>query len=148
MKLSDWARQTGVSYRTAWRWVRDGKLPEGVTATRTGTGTILVNVPIDPDPKRAALFLLESDDEKEMSHRSKRVIRWLQQFGYVNVFIQTGPRSKLVRLVKTVKHKTIVVEAGIADTFALELLNAAMESSGRELLVYSDPRATLKDPTK
>ncbi|MER5916469.1 IS607 family transposase, partial [Streptomyces sp. NPDC001982] len=27
MKLSEWARRQGVSYQTAWRWVKDGKMP-------------------------------------------------------------------------------------------------------------------------
>jgi len=27
MKLSDWARKQGVSYITAWRWFKAGKLP-------------------------------------------------------------------------------------------------------------------------
>ena len=27
MKLSAWAKKQGISYRTAWRWFRDGRLP-------------------------------------------------------------------------------------------------------------------------
>ena len=27
MKLSVWAKQQGVSYQTAWRWWKEGKLP-------------------------------------------------------------------------------------------------------------------------
>lgn len=27
MKLSDWARRMNISYTTAWRWWRDGKIP-------------------------------------------------------------------------------------------------------------------------
>ena len=26
-KLSDWAKKMGISYDTAWRWKRDGKIP-------------------------------------------------------------------------------------------------------------------------
>jgi putative resolvase len=40
MKLSDWARQQGISYITAWRWFQAGKLP--VPARQLPTGTILV----------------------------------------------------------------------------------------------------------
>ena len=40
MKLSEWARKQGISYRTAWRWFKAGQLP--VTAVQTATGTILV----------------------------------------------------------------------------------------------------------
>jgi putative transposase len=38
MKLSEWLKQEGVHYQTAWGWFRDGKLP--VPATRTPSGTI------------------------------------------------------------------------------------------------------------
>ncbi|HUY11310.1 MAG TPA: IS607 family transposase, partial [Candidatus Dormibacteraeota bacterium] len=27
MKLSEWARRTGISYKTAWRWTQDGVMP-------------------------------------------------------------------------------------------------------------------------
>lgn len=40
MKLSEWARRQGISYKTAWRWVRQGKMP--VPFEQTPTGTILV----------------------------------------------------------------------------------------------------------
>ena len=40
MKLTDWAKKQGVSYKTAWRWFRDGKMP--VRAEQMPSGTILV----------------------------------------------------------------------------------------------------------
>ncbi len=40
MKLSSWAKSQGISYKTAWRWFDEGKLP--VPAEQTATGTILV----------------------------------------------------------------------------------------------------------
>ena len=41
MKLTDWAKQQGIAYITAWRWFKTGKLP--VSAARTPSGAILVN---------------------------------------------------------------------------------------------------------
>jgi predicted site-specific integrase-resolvase len=38
MKLSEYARRTGVSYRTAWRWWRAGRLD----ASQAATGTVIV----------------------------------------------------------------------------------------------------------
>lgn len=45
MKLSKWAKQQGISYRTAWNWFKAGKMP--VHAIQTKSGTILVDVPVD-----------------------------------------------------------------------------------------------------
>jgi predicted site-specific integrase-resolvase len=40
MKLSEWAEQEGISYRTAWNWFNTNKLP--VNAYQAPTGTIIV----------------------------------------------------------------------------------------------------------
>lgn len=40
MKLSQWAKQQGIHYQTAWRWFKNGTLP--VKAIQTKTGTILI----------------------------------------------------------------------------------------------------------
>lgn len=39
MKLAEWARQIGISYRTAWEYFRTGKIPG---AYKLATGTIIV----------------------------------------------------------------------------------------------------------
>jgi predicted site-specific integrase-resolvase len=39
MKLSDWARKMGISYRRAWQMFKDGKLPN---AKQLPTGTIVI----------------------------------------------------------------------------------------------------------
>ena len=41
MKLSDYAKQQGVRYETAWRWFRDGK----IQGRRVGEHTILIDEP-------------------------------------------------------------------------------------------------------
>jgi predicted site-specific integrase-resolvase len=38
MKLSEYARQMGVRYETAWRWFRDGK----IQGRRIGPRTIII----------------------------------------------------------------------------------------------------------
>lgn len=48
MKLSDYAKQQGVRYETAWRWFQDGK----ITGRRIGAHTILIDEAL-PAPKPA-----------------------------------------------------------------------------------------------
>jgi len=45
MKLSEWASEVGISYITAWRWYKNDKLPQGVKAYKTKSGTIIVERP-------------------------------------------------------------------------------------------------------
>jgi putative resolvase len=51
MKLSVYAKQTGICYRTAWRWFKAGKLP----GFQADTGTIIVT---DPTPEKARVVAL------------------------------------------------------------------------------------------
>src|SRR3990167_1575157 len=40
MKLSEWAKRQGITYRTAWSWFNNKQIPN---AYQTPTGTILVD---------------------------------------------------------------------------------------------------------
>jgi hypothetical protein len=68
MKLSEWARKIGISYRRAWQMFKDGKLPN---ARQLPTGTIVVIE--DEEEKRGytpgtvAILILASDVVKEES---------------------------------------------------------------------------------
>ncbi|GAB7109744.1 hypothetical protein JCM4814A_80590 [Streptomyces phaeofaciens JCM 4814] len=48
MKLSEWARQQGVSYQTAWRWVKAGKMPVPVRQAPSGTWLVAEPAPSVP----------------------------------------------------------------------------------------------------
>jgi putative resolvase len=53
MKLSQYAKQTGVSYKTAWRWCKAGTLD----AYRTETGTVIVRDKADVKPLTGRIAL-------------------------------------------------------------------------------------------
>ncbi|MFN3135993.1 MAG: hypothetical protein ACK44H_10565, partial [Candidatus Kryptonium sp.] len=55
MKLSVWAKNQGISYKTVWRLWKIGKLP--VPAEQLPTGTIIVKEP-EVDEKNLALTAL------------------------------------------------------------------------------------------
>jgi len=42
IKLSKWAKEQGITYRTAWNWWKTNKLP--VKAIQMPSGTILVEI--------------------------------------------------------------------------------------------------------
>jgi putative resolvase len=62
MKLSDWARANGISYKTAWLWWKRGKLQ--VPARQTPTGTILVDMPERKEAGAALDAGVSSADQK------------------------------------------------------------------------------------
>ncbi|MGI9058431.1 MAG: IS607 family transposase, partial [Ktedonobacteraceae bacterium] len=53
MKLSQYAKQTGISYKTAWRWYKAGTLD----AYKTATGTVIVRDASDPHPLMGRIAL-------------------------------------------------------------------------------------------
>jgi predicted site-specific integrase-resolvase len=65
MKLSQYARQLGVSYKTAWRWWKSGRLD----AYQTETGTIIVREAAVA-PSGVALYArVSSADQREDADR-------------------------------------------------------------------------------
>ena len=42
LSLSEWGKTQGISYKTAWRMYREGKLPSGTAAQQLPTGTIRI----------------------------------------------------------------------------------------------------------
>ncbi|MFJ4012194.1 recombinase family protein, partial [Streptomyces sp. NPDC090026] len=77
MKLSEWARQQGVSYQTAWRWVKDGKMP--VPVRQAPSGTWLVDEPAPAAAVEAgrvvAYCRVSSADQKaDLDRQTARVV--------------------------------------------------------------------------
>jgi putative resolvase len=46
MKLADWAKATGISYVTAYRWFRQGIIPYETIQLPTGTILVYPDQPI------------------------------------------------------------------------------------------------------
>src|SRR5215467_6668942 len=63
MKLSQYAKRAGVTYKTAWRWWKQGQLD----AYQTPTGTVIVGEPSLPTPTtgRVALYARVSSAEQK-----------------------------------------------------------------------------------
>lgn len=59
MKLSDWAKKQGISYLTAYRWFKDGKLP--VEAYQSDSGTIIVKDESDNSEQAMAGSTVQND---------------------------------------------------------------------------------------
>ena len=54
MKLSAWAKANGLTDKTAWRMLRDRRLP--IPAEQLPTGTVIVHPPPAPSAEAVALY--------------------------------------------------------------------------------------------
>ncbi|MGX1548062.1 IS607 family transposase [Streptomyces adustus] len=151
MKLSEWARQQGVSYQTAWRWVKDAGMP--VPARRAPSGTWLVDeVAVQSSGRVVACCRVSSAGRKAgLDRQVARVVSDANGLGLAVAEVTEvgsgldGRRRKLHRLLSAPQRAVIVVESRDRPArFGVEHLDAVLSASGRRLVVL-DPAGTTDD---
>jgi predicted site-specific integrase-resolvase len=152
MKLSEWAKQKGISYRTAWRMWKTGKLP--VPAEQLPTGTVVVYPPPEPSSGGAALYarVSSSDQKADLDRQLARLTEYAVQhkLPIVDAVKEIGSglnghRKGLIKLLRNPKVKTIIVEHRDRLTrFGFEFIEAALAAQGREIIVV-DPGEVMDD---
>jgi putative resolvase len=151
MKLSEWAKKQGVSYRTVLRWFHGGTLP--VEAEQMYTGTIIVKVETVLEHKKTALYarVSSSDQKPNLDSQVVRLTQFAveQKLSIEEVITEigwamNGKRPKLLKLLRDQSVKIIVVEhRDRLIRFGFEYLEASLAAQGRKILVV-DP-AEVKD---
>lgn len=148
MKLSEWAKRNGLSYRTAWKLFKDGNLP--VSVQQLKTGTILVSEENDERKRLNAVAIYgrtsSRDQKKKLDSQVARLCQYATSHGMVVSEVVTeigsglnGNRKKLIRLLKNKEVHCILVEHRDRITrFGFEFLEAALESAGRSILVMEE----------
>jgi putative resolvase len=143
MKLSAWAKANGLTYKTAWRMWRDGRLP--IPAEQLPTGTVIVHPPPAPSAEAVALSArVSSADQKadlerqlgrladDASRERLTVIRSVSEIGSG----LNGHRAKVMRLLADPAVRTLVVEhRDRLARFGAEYIEAALAAGGRKLVV-------------
>jgi putative resolvase len=144
VKLKEWARGQGISYRTALNWYHAGTLP--VPARQLPTGTILVDPPPQPAGKTVAYCRVSSADQRDdLERQAGRVAQECSQRGIGLDATVTeigsglnGHRIKLRKLLSDPAVTLIVVEhRDRLGWFGVEHLQAALSATGRSVLVLN-----------
>ena len=155
MKLSQYAKQAGVTYKTAWRWYKSGELD----AYQTATGTIIVRDKAEEKPLtgRVALYARVSSvgQREDLERQRQRLRDYATAKGYQVaqevIEIASGlndHRPKLARLLKDRTIGTILVENRDRLTrFGSYYIETLLEGQGRrvELLFEGDTGDELVD---
>ena len=151
MKLSVWARRQGISYQTAWRWVKDDVMP--VPWRQLPTGTILVDASSEKLAGGVALYarISSHDQRADLDRQLARLSVYAAEQGLHVVESVSevgsglnGKRRALLRLLSDPRVETIVVEhRDRLARFGSDYIEAAMAASGRKLIVV-DP-SEMKD---
>jgi predicted site-specific integrase-resolvase len=140
MKLSTYAKRLGISYKTAWRWYRDGKLD----AYQTDSGTVIVREKIEA-PTGVALYarVSSADQCSDLDRQIGRLQDYAIAKGYkvekVVSEIASGlndHRPKLTALLADKAIGLIVVEHRERLTrFGFNYIDTLLSAQGRAVEV-------------
>jgi len=110
MKLSDYAKKLGISYKTAWRYFKQGNLD----AYQTHTGTIIVEDDIPEDRKmKAAIYcrVSSSENKDNLERQKQRLLDYCSAKGYkvekIITEIGSGINDNRKQWINLLKDKTI-----------------------------------------
>jgi putative resolvase len=150
MKLSQWAKQQGISYTTAWRWWKHGRLP--VPAEQTASGTVIVHMPVANESGGVALYarVSSADQKNDLDGQLSR----LTEFAIANKLPiidavkevgsgMNGHRRGLLRLLRDPKAQTIIVEhRDRLMRFGFEYVESTLAAQGRRIMVIEPAEMT------
>ena len=146
MKLSIWAKQQGISYKSAWRMWKLGQLP--MPAEQLPTGTIIVHPAIAVVEGGVALYarVSSADQKNDLDRQIARLSEFaaLKGLRVIDVVKETGSglnghRRAILRLLRNPAIHTVVVEhRDRLMRFGIEYVEAALAAQGRNLMVI-DP---------
>lgn len=142
MRLSQYAKKMGVSYKTAFRWWKAGKLD----AYQLDTGTVIVREPVPSEaPTNVALYarVSSADQKEDLERQMQRLKDYAVAKGY-RVTKTVGElasglndsRPKFLKLLTDASIGVIVVERrDRATRFGLTYIEQLMQMQGRHLEV-------------
>ena len=146
MKLSEWAKQQGITYKTAWNWYKMGKLP--VRARQMPTGTIIVYPEAAAERTKVTIYarVSSADQKEDLSRQSARLRDYASGNGWTVAAVVdevgsgvNGRRKKLLKLLSDPAVGTILVEhRDRLARFGVEYMEAALLSQGRSIIVADE----------
>src|SRR5215472_3951244 len=146
MKLSEYAKQQGISYRTAFRWWKAGQIP----GYQAPTGTIIVQEPKAEaaQEQRVAIYARVSSQEHlaNLDRQAERLLSYCAAKGYqvakVVKEVASGvndSRPKLLALLEDQSITLIVVEHKDRLTrFGFRYLDTLLKGQRRALEVVNE----------
>jgi putative resolvase len=153
MKLIDYAHKMGISYKTAWRWYKAGK----IAGKQMDTGTILIteDEPVALSALKVAIYTRVSSAENKSNLESQvdRLVSYCAARGYQvgKVVKEVGSgindsRPKFLALLEDQSIGTIVVEhKDRATRFGFRYLETLLKTQGRTLEVVNQAENSTED---
>jgi len=145
MKLSDYAKKTGVSYQTAWRMWKNGQL----NAYQLPTGTIVVKTEDEPTSVDliACIYVRVSsaENKKNLEAQAERLTNYAMARGYriYKVVKEVGSglndnRKQLAQILVDDNYNILIVEhKDRLARFGTNYLSLLLEKTGKKLEIVN-----------
>ena len=153
MKLIDYAHKMGISYKTAWRWYKAGKLP----GKQMDTGTILIteDEPTRQAPTNVAVYarVSSAENKSNLDSQAERLVAYCAARGYqvTKVVKEVGSgvndsRPKFLALLADQSIGTIVIEQKDRGTrFGFRYIETLLQGQGRSIEVVNQAENNTED---
>ena len=157
MKLSDWAKTQGVTYRTAYNWFKAGTLP--VASLQLPSSTIMV-YPNDTSVKpikHAVIYTRVSSYERKdcLIGQADRCSEFATANGWVvNSIVKeiasgmNDKRPKLLKILETPPDILIVENKDRLTRFGFNYIQTLLKNQGCEVVVINQEHEDEKDLMK
>ncbi|MGC8722153.1 MAG: IS607 family transposase [Caldisericaceae bacterium] len=157
MKLNEWAKKQGISYKTAWRLFKSGK----IDAYQLPTGTIIVksdNPELSIDNNTVAIYArvssLENKDNLERQAERLKEYSLARGWKIIRIVKEIGSgvndtRAKLIELLRKKDYKILVIEHKDRLTrFGFNYLKLLCETQGKIIEVVNGAEEEKEDIVK
>ncbi len=144
MKLSTYAKKQGISYKTAWRMWKDGRLD----AYQLPTGTVIVRDEQLAAPHKVAIYTRVSSTENKanLETQAERLVNFCMAKGWqVSQIVKecgsgvNDQRPKFLALLADTSITHIVVEhKDRASRFGVAYIQTLLQTQNRELIVVNE----------
>ena len=149
MKLSDYAKQQGISYRTAHRMWKRGELK----GRQLSTGTILIDTTTSVEGALIYARVSSAENKSNLESQALRVERYCIARGYkiVGIVKEVGSgvndsRKKLIKMLKRDDYNLIVCEhKDRLSRVGFNYIKVLLNQMGKDVEVINEAREERED---
>lgn len=153
MKLSKWAKQKGICYRTAWNWFHNNQIPN---AQQLPSGTIIVNEYSQPNNKKqkVAIYCRVSSHSRkhELEYQVKRCEEFCMAKGLsvTKIFkeVASGMNDKRKKLLELFEYEPDIIIVENKDRltrFGFNYIETLLTKLNKEIIVINETHEDEKD---
>jgi predicted site-specific integrase-resolvase len=159
MKLSKWAKQQGITYRTAWSWFKNGTL--GIPSKMTESGTILVfpqeTELINNKTEIIYIYGRVSSYEKKKDLESQIKIcedfcltkGWIVNKSFKEIASGMNDNRKILnKILETPPTKLVILYKDRLTRFGFNYIKLLLSKLGCEIIVIHEDKEDEKDILK